>query len=124
MISSDQIDKVIKKGLDRFVRALDKQLIRVQVSFSINHLKNVQYVINVDLKPVHTVSLNQLIGSNIYNGIVEKRIKQMLEKYISDNPDHQNVNILAGIMDGNTVYYHLKSGTELIRVVEPYELIA
>lgn len=122
MITTQQINAVIRKGLQRFEKPYQVPAEKIQIVFTLAEGK-VQYIMCIDQKRTNTVTLKQLIGANVYNPLVESKIKALLEKYSRENSAKaEGLNILAGMKAEDHVYYALRQNEEIIRAIDPGEL--
>lgn len=119
----DKITSIMVRGINKFVKPYNEPAENIQVVFKLDNGGKLQYFTCINQQLKNTVTLEYLIGKNIYNMLVERHIKKLLQKFAGQHglADDQ-VNLMAGVKAKDHVYVWLRNGNELIRQIEPDEL--
>lgn len=119
----NRITDAIARGIHKFVKPYNEPAENIQIVFKLDSGGNVEFFTCVKQQLKNSVKLEYLIGKNIYNLLVKKHIKKLLQKFASQTGLHDDqVNLLAGIKAQDHVYVWLRKNQELIRQVEDNEL--
>lgn len=117
----EQIEDVLKKGIERFEKPYHCSPLKIQIKFQWEN-DEVQYMMCVDQQPKNTVTLKQLIGWNVYNGKVEKIIGKLLNKLaVGNGIEFTDVRVMA--FYGENIRLVLMNKTVIVRDVETAELL-
>lgn len=119
----DKITTAIAKGIHKFVKPYAEPAENIQIVFKLDNGGNLVFFTCINQQLKNTITLEYLIGKNIYNMLVKKHIKNLLQKFASQAglPDDQ-VNMMTGIKAQDHVYVWLRKENELIRQLEPEDL--
>src|ERR1051326_3942922 len=98
MVGAEQVTEFIKRGIWKFAKVYHAPATDIKIKFSLNDQRKVVFVTCHNNDPKHTVKLKDLIGDNIYNFLVEKYIKKILENLSHKHGITLNeINLMAGL---------------------------
>lgn len=123
MADIKQINDVIVKGIRKFTKPYGQPAENIQVVFKLDQDNKLQFVTCVNQQPKNSVTLQQLIGSNLYNMMVKSHIRELLERFGKQYPENKTeINLMAGVKAGDHVYVWLRKNNDLIRQLDPDDL--